>query len=1660
MYENPIIPATLYKLAAKIVVKDNLEGSGILFLPKNEDGRIYIITAKHCLIGKDGRFQTNPLNISVHLGNGQTIYHLTIKDKIIYHESEDIALIIVSKSDLETLYQPIPPIGLISENGGELQTVFYGFPKGFPEHAPIRVNTSLLPPLVDNTIFLESALESETNLTELTVEGFSGSGICLVAGGNVYLLGIVTHFEEWKRFRGVNIKALESLLHLAQLPPEPPIVIETDPSLIENYEVLERNSADVLSNIDEEISNIHIERKVLMSQTIALLENNDAVLISGIAGVGKSTFCKMLLKHLKHISNAKIISFSGAQICRNSTTELLASLNINQQFDRLLNSKDLSGLKIIYIDSGEKAIESGQIEILKDILRLPERYPGLKVILSIRTYALGQTAFGLINESKIKSARVTLELLTTEELAPLIARHQKIKNLLGNAKIEAFIRTPFYLKQVIQIQDEINPDEIDETGLKIKLWDRLIRKDNHAREIVFQTIAIERAKQITPYIPLREHVDPAILNNLLSDNLLVSSSDSIGIKQYAPSHDVFEDWALVRHIQMLFVESEGNLKNCFSRAGNSYAVRRGFRFWLQELYRTTPIKAADISLKILEHGKIEEHWKNEALTALLNSNACYQFLHSNSALLLAGKAALFEKVVHLLRTGCKIVGDRLAEPSYHDDREYLTSSSLLPIGPGWLAVIRFVDENFEQVSSNYFLYSYLLLDWQNAPLELTNNCISYALSLASKLIELHKAKYKEDKESPNDMLAVGLVKLLFRLCPIDVDLTATFIKSSFDFVSKSAQDRSRNRSLLDYHLEDFHEKVIEIVLSFGASEHLCMSMPELMMSVCRFEWIAPPQQPKQTIPIGKSLIDMVDIEEGFLDKSERYFGLNPGTKREYSPASALQTPLLHLLRYHTHEAVGFIIELLNETIVSYMKHPKVIKSGTIKTISFRLSDETMITQFGDDEIWKMYRGHMSTPDLLQSMLMALEHYVLGLAVDNTRESRLLLAEIIDRLYKESKTVATTAIIASVSMAYPFVVRENMIPLFRCKEFLLWDLQRRLSEQNIFLMMEFNAERQKFRDERFASKNLPHRLDHLEHLIFKMSFYEDFHKDVIAIIDSYQQEISLGADNGLEFDHWPNMLFRMDRRNYLAREYEDEQVKGVIFEPVVPKDSKIASDMKKSPENQGLKVWYWCNQILDKGRQEANTFDEWQDYYSICRAISEDDILIDKGHNSPAGISLIGINYYWSKLAASEKEWIVSAIINICSAITNQERAKYTDPLAMLSASYGLFDKDPAIESITILLRLDIPEGDKIKIRALIIDLIHLLPISDGLSQPLFEKAARELWISDPSIAIGCFRSLLKMSCSDLSHLKEREVAISEDELRKLNAAFDYNFRVDYINRIYLDKAFLVLSQCERIDEEGLAFLIAYLAFLMNDTYKKERHRENYYNEHKYYDGALHFQKHFGTLVLKHLDEEKAIQLFLSLIEFVLVEEEGTLSHLTDDSFEMIRRSLKETILTQDRLNCDTNRFSKLWKILMAKTYKSRRLALLPFLLLSIDWKDSARSWAAVDATPSFYEDVIIYLGHYMPGSVVKLLGGIGFQALFPRSIELLLLTINNAEGADWLLNYFAEKYIQRIFFQHRRTIVSDSTLRRDFLSILDIMIQKGSSIAFITREGILSASHS
>ena len=1011
---------TIQKITARIQVGNIGQGTAILYSSIKYPDFIYVITALHCLMGKDFKHAPIPSQIKIDVlnkaGDGKYLEIQLDEEATIFHdEDKDIAVIKVKKTSIELLTGAIPYYGLTIYDSKINEVKFSGFPIAYKNDSSQLVLSHILQQ-IGNEIQIEPdfPLQSDVNVTQDTFEGFSGSGIFVVQPNNqIALLGVITATGEWKRFTGIDISLLNSLLIKNGLKEEPLIEIETNQTIYLGIETLNQNTKATLEHIRDKIGDIHLEREELLYDSENILLENHTVIITGNAGSGKSALAKEIINQLMATQAAKIFAFKGEQLAKSGIIEVFSILNINSAFEDILDSPLLEGQKIIWIESVEKLIEGNNQSVLRTLLNLSTKRSDITLLITIRSYSLEPFRLKFLLDFPGKTKVIQVPSLTQEEKEQILLKYPKIQAFIKNIRIQKLLSQPFYLDYALKIagKEMQNEETISEKEFKDQLWIHIIENGKPQRAIVFEELALKRVKEKVIYTESSIHVPELI--ELVADNLLIE--DIVNTRhKYAPAHDIFEDLALVRYVDRLF-EQTSEIEDFFASLGEVHAIRRGFRFWLQNELEDLQSNVNKFILECLANERIAQNWKDEVIVAILQSSYCEDFFKSNTDELLKNEAKLLRRFVHLLRTACR-------EPfqsgfSEEGERRFSFYSALfLPKGRGWETIIKFFNIHFSKLESIHLLILAVLIDWQNK-LWISSKLPSESRQAGELLLNFLNPFREPQNENKVKLLnkenLSNSISLLFKLTEVMESEVASLIRE--------AKNRSAAEEKLDYWIRDFYDEIFEKVLSFQDSHQVSKFLPELVLEVAEWKW------KYKEKPDGYN-------RYGYNREIEQDFGLEHNYKLEYFPASAFQTPIWHLLRFHPNKTILFIINLIDYSTLNYVSS-EFSKNDEVEEVELILNDGTKIKQWGSYVLWCMYRGTAkTTPYLLQSILMALEKWLFSLAEMQDEEINKRLIKYYTILLKASNSVAITSVLASLSMAFPEIIKEEIATIFFGKSF--------------------------------------------------------------------------------------------------------------------------------------------------------------------------------------------------------------------------------------------------------------------------------------------------------------------------------------------------------------------------------------------------------------------------------------------------------------------------------------------------------------------------------------------------------------------------------------------------------------------------------------------------
>lgn len=870
-----------------------------------------------------------------------------------------------------------------------------------------------------------------------------------------------------------------------------------------------------------------------------------------------------------------------------------------------------------------------------------------------------------------------------------------------------------------------------------------------------------------------------------------------------------------------------------------------------------------------------------------------------------------------------------------------------------------------------------------------------------------------------------------------------------------ANENLFNRDI-DYNLRDFYRAVINRALSYFHSKELCQFLPNEIYLLAKDNWIYQPPQ-------INSIFNKTDWEE-------EAFGISNKFDFDNFPESPYRTPLLHLLNHHTENGLKLIVDIMNHSTEKYInsdryKNPvnldnllqgdnaKEIKTITANEIDISLNGKTY-KEYGNEVLWCMYRGTCeSTPYLLQSLLMALEKWLLNLAETNDEESHNLLEKSYLYLLSNSTSVATTSILVSVALAYPQTIGLLIMPVLKVKEFYSWDIVRMIHDRNPLAPMDIKHPI--IQKERVESNNLQHRKLYLENLVTKLQTC-GFYKEINEVLDKHINKLDPTDTT------WQLMLGRMDFRKYEVDKVINEGDKQYVsFKVNYPDNLQKTIEenvIEQVKMNTLSSISLWSHKIYENPDNEDNSYENWQSYFDSHNQIKEQCSGFTKTLADPTLLAAIGIRDYNNSLTEKQKEWCISLILdNIKTQIEKEISNDY------FSMKGTIYIRD-SLKILPSILNLQITENTESVVKELIF--LSLAELDKHHKESIIFSVRENLWKIDPDFALSCFSGLISYSVIQKEQRNFRFSGESEDDYKKRQKKVIEEKQL-VINRVIncsISHDFKKIS----FSTHSIWHLITALQIIPHDT-------TNHILK-KYYKAYL-------SLILTQFNEEKPDQHFdlyypfYNNLAFFLLKQNIELSKEILDSILLFNKTSKshhaysliefqENVVNQLFTVYDTELINQYWDIIQYLSdnldkYPQREMLLKSIFLNMKYLNPECIDWKPLKNKKDFYKKQIEKWGSEDLESVAMLLSGLGSTSLLPEGIIWFTKAFSSNVNSFYKLQqgltiYYCEKMVERVYCNDFRTIKSNKELKLNMLKLLDLLIMFESSIAYNIRERLIS----
>jgi len=968
-----------------------------------------------------------------------------------------------------------------------------------------------------------------------------------------------------------------------------------------------------------------LQRATLVQKVLGELETAQVVLVSGPAGSGKSAIGKdavSLLSQDHFTFGFRVEEFAqphfdatlhAGQIPANGTT--LGAILAAQ------------GRKVFLVESVERLLEKTTRDAFSDLMTLAASDPGMRTVLTCRDYSIDQVRASFLQPAGIRHAIVSVPPLDDAELTEVEAALPALVYPLKNPALRNILRTPYFLDKALEISwSAERPVPESEREFRALFWREIVRADHRVpagtarrREEVFQKIAVRRARALSAYVVCND-LDPGVIAALQQDSLISSPEENPLL--VATAHDVLEDWAILQWLEEQHLTGEGSFKDLSAAIGTHPAVRRSYRKWVAELVERDPAAADRLFGAAIAETEISAQFRDDTLVSLLKAPSSPEFLLRHEAQLVANDRALLKRVIHLLRVACVTTPVWLAGATGHG------SIFNVPDGLAWAIVLRLVHRNIDSFTP------------QERPLLLgliedaVRNVSWWAPELdgAEFVAGIGHTLLAGFDNYSSDEPRKRVLQVIAKIPKADA--------ARFEAVLCGTVKEGERR---DRIADDFREIIFSGLDGMLAARDL----PELVVSVAVDHLLASEEDLRRD-RYSRSPLDL-----------ETHFGIKEGRRHDFFPASASRGPWIPLLRHHPRQALDFFIRVFNHS-ADWYAHPRVHDPlEPAWEIELTFADGSTRKQWGNPRLWNLYRGTSVGPYVLQSMLMALEKWLLDFASQYPQQLDGVLVDILRR----TDSAALAAVVASVATAYPHASGEALLVLLSAPDYIAFDRGRMAGERQASALSgmfpQLRANNKVYEEERKEADRLPHRGQDLEAAIANLQL-GPLAPRVHAILDRYLAALPPKSEQDKSDLMWRLAIHRMDVRQYTISDTSEPEISDtegnagepakryIRLEPKAPDPDVQAmvdeNAARYSAMNARLGVLVWGLQAF-KRENGSHDPSRWKEKLAEARTMDREAEQPDGSRHGPGFVAAVCVRDHWDEMSVEERDWCVDVVVS-------------------------------------------------------------------------------------------------------------------------------------------------------------------------------------------------------------------------------------------------------------------------------------------------------------------------------------------------------------------------------------------------------------------------------
>ncbi|TVP08229.1 AVAST type 4 anti-phage nuclease Avs4 [Shewanella algae] len=1396
------------------------------------------------------------------------------------------------------------------------------------------------------------------------------------------------------------------------------------------HSILKSIKATMLFNGQE----ISINRENI--QTTLQDESVAVSIICGQGGVGKTVEIKKLIQEKQ--SSLALFAFKATEFELRDLDDLFAGKSVSDFLSFFGDVKN----KALVIDSAEKLMDLDNQEPFKEFVDLAVESKW-RIIFTTRDYYFDDLNHLCLDVLQVVPQKLYISELTNDELENLAYEYNF--QLPDDSRLKELLKLPIYLNAFLKFYDYRTEVSLSLSEFKDHLWNKIIKNNDVRREKVFSDLALRRANEGKFYIPL-SGADIEVAKTLLKDEVLGVEGSLFFI-----SHDIYEEWALEKIIDIAF-KNRQSVRDFFESIGLALSIRRSFRLWLSEKLRLDSADTRFFIDQALEEKFISPIWKDEIIAAILLSDYSYSFFENFKRELLSGDLDLLQRVSFILRIACKQVDNSILKllGIKQSDTFYFTK----PKGKGWEAFIGFLFAQREQIGfENLRIFVPALYEWNSSVKK--GETTQKASLLCLEYYERSEPMYSYSRDGK--LIDSVLKTIAYGALEIKSELRA--------FIDKVCKAKQAKRTR-------YYDNFAKLILKESDGIYVAKALPSKVLEMASTYWL------KEYTP---------DNQYKSYKEREQIFGVADEFDFNYHPESAYQTPIFSLMSFDLKTTVDFVLKFIDKVTDNLVTYYSDSDLPTGKLIIDDTTSEVVLDQY----LWGAYRGADGAPDLVKSILMALEKFFLERA-KNTEAKDLELW--LKYLLKNTKSSAICGVVASIVLANRDKLFNVAMILFEVKEFIQFDISRTVfdSQQkgqlemlgSMFGGLQHNKAHQ---NERIKSCDAPHRRESLESLCLYYQFFgrkgeveepevQQRQNKIWALLDKYYQEIE--AYKGTEdLKLWRMSLARMDRRKMnIATEDMGDKI-ALNFNPELTPDLKEMSDNNQLKQEQNFKyspLLVWSRNKLDQNEDykkyqqyESSPVKAMEDLNELVSVLTDvnnrpSDSFIQFNRSTHIYASAALLKYHYEDLSKEQQSFCINIVEGEYQKLFNENyRYQISDGLdACFAVIPELFSRLPEYRAtLKFILVVGLIRTDSIDIygsqrfsayaiaaivklwnefeqdvRSIYLGYLLLNPLYANLIERIrkesFEKKQFEVR----------FDGLWKR------FLEENEPIISAIEENDIKEKYDIDYeQLD----IYSKSVALFALPNKTLGWPKEAFM-KLLEVSAHSLLTNEEGRSKDFHSSKEF-----FKKSAYYILSSSVDEISEL-----LTPYI--------THFS--SSEGTADLLEEFVMAQDSMAA-YDQFWEVWELFKPKIlelaqkgylgYRSDKV-IKAYLCALPWWKPEAKSWHTFKARDSrFFAEMSNKLSQSPTTfySIAKLLNDIGSEYL-PNGVHWLAQIVDNnksllTDDLDDNTIYYVNKYMRRYLYRERANVRRTPELMAKTLTVLNFLIERGEVSGYLMRESIV-----